>query len=217
MIIYLDESGDLGFDWEKSKTSAYFVITVLACNDQDTTEEIKKAVKRTLRNKLNHKKSGSRTIGELKGSGTTFMIKDYFFRQMPSNGWSIYAVTLNKKRIKSHLTTAAGKKKLYNFLARFLIEKIKFPEGIPIVNLVVDRCKNTEEIKDFNAYIQNQLQAYLPLDTSLYINHEASHESTGLQAVDMFCWGIARKNTSFDLEWYNRFKDRIEYETIYLE
>lgn len=84
------------------------------------------------------------------------------------------------------------------------------------MNLVVDCCKNTEEIKDFNAYIQNQLQAYLPLDTNLYINHESSHESAGLQAVDMFCWGIARKNTMLDLEWYNRFRDKIEYETIYL-
>lgn len=124
MIIFLDESGDLGFNWEKSKTSVYFVITVLVCNSQETVGCIKKAVKRTLKNKLNHKKSGSRIIRELKGSETTYMIKDYFFRQLPSDGWGIYAVTLNKKRIKKLLTTATGKKKLYNFLARFLIEKL---------------------------------------------------------------------------------------------
>ena len=29
MIIYLDESGDLGFDFENKQPSRYFVITVL--------------------------------------------------------------------------------------------------------------------------------------------------------------------------------------------
>ena len=33
MFIFLDESGDLGFDFDKAKTSRYFVITLLVCND----------------------------------------------------------------------------------------------------------------------------------------------------------------------------------------
>src|SRR5262245_17662465 len=115
MIIYLDESGDLGFDWSKTKTSSYFVISLLVCKNGQTAEAIKYAVKRTLKNKLNHNKR-TRTVSELKGATTALAIKEYFFSQMPQNGWHIYSVTLNKERVSSHLTTSSGKVRLYNFL-----------------------------------------------------------------------------------------------------
>jgi len=35
MIIFLDESGDLGFDFNKPKTSCKFVITLLVCQNLD--------------------------------------------------------------------------------------------------------------------------------------------------------------------------------------
>lgn len=159
MIIYLDESGDLGFDWSKNKTFNYFVIGLLVCSNSQTAEAIKYAVRRTLRNKLNHKK-GTRVVGELKGATTSLAIKEYLLSQMPVCGWHIYSVTLNKKKVSPHLTTNSGKIRLYNFLARFLIEKINFPKILPSVNLVVDRCKSPDEIVDFNFYIQNQMQAH---------------------------------------------------------
>ena len=92
--------------------------------------------------------------------------------------------------------TKAGKQKLYNFLARFILEKVHFPEDASRVGLVVDRSKNREEIRDFNQYVANQLQALLPLNTRLDIDHLGSHESSGLQAVDMFCWGVCSQARS---------------------
>ena len=216
MIIFLDESGDLGFDWSKSKTSRYFVITLLVCDSSETQEGFKRAVRRTLKNKLNHKKGNKRIIHELKGAATAFNIKAYFQRHLPENGWRIYSVTLNKARVNPELQSKQGKKKLYNFLARFLLEQIEFPETLQAVNLVVDRCKNSEEIKDFNQYVENQLQALLPLETKLFISHEASHENPGLQAVDLYCWGIARKDDKNDRAWYDLYRDKIVFETIYL-
>jgi hypothetical protein len=84
------------------------------------------------------------------------------------------------------------------------------------VRLIVDRSKNRSEIKDFNQYLQNQIEALLPLNTALTIEHLTSQESPGLQAVDMFCWGIARKYEHCDTAWYNVFKGRIKFETEYL-
>ena len=216
MYIFLDESGDLGFNFAKAKTSRHFVISLLVCQNKQAQDGFRRAVERTLKNKLNHRKNSTRTVAELKGTGTTFPIKQYFFRQLPANGWKIYSVTLNKLRVDEHLRTRAGKKKLYNFLARFILEKVHFPEDVRQVSLVVDRCKNKEEIKDFNQYMANQLEALLPLNTRLEIDHLASHESAGLQAVDMFCWGIARKDGEGDGEWYRLYRDRIRFETIYL-
>lgn len=213
--IYLDESGDLGFDLTKSNTSKYFVVTVLVCENRQIIKTVRHAISRTLKNKLT--KKSTRRIHELKGTSTKLSIKKYFYNQLPENGWSLYSVILNKHKVQPHLKTRTGKKKLYNFIAGFLLKEIKFPDSLKTVNLVVDKCKNTEEVKDFNSYLESQLQAILHLDTRLDINHELSHENAELQAVDLFCWGIARKHSSNDLAWYNVYKHKIEFETVYLK
>lgn len=46
--------------------------------------------------------------------------------------------------------------------------------------------------------------------------HPASHESAGLQAVDLFCWGIARKDGQGDEEWYAVHQDKVSFTTVYL-
>ena len=216
MYIYLDESGDLGFDFSKAKTSRYFVITLLVCCSKQVQDGFKTAVNRTLKNKLNHKKIKKCEVIELKGSQTTLAIKQYFTRHLPLAGWNIYSVTLNKVRTQEHLRTRAGKKKLYNFLAHFILEKVDFPKDVPVVSLIVDRCKNKEEIKDFNKYMANQLEVLLPLDALLRIDHLSSEENAGLQAVDLFCWGIARKYNLNETDWFDCYRDKIIFDMIYL-
>ena len=216
MFIYLDESGDLGFDFSKPKTSRYFVITLLVCNTKQAQDGFATAVKRTLKNKLNHKKVNKRVVTELKGSKTTLAIKQYFVKNLPNEGWAIYSVTLNKARVDEGLRSRLGKKKLYNFLAHFILEKVCFPQNVPMVSLIVDRCKNKAEIKDFNRYLENQLEALLPLNARLAIDHLSSEENAGLQSVDMFCWGIARKDDLNETDWFNCYSDKVKFTTIYL-
>ena len=216
MFIYLDESGDLGFDFQKRKTTKKFIITLLVCNAQSARREIDKAVKRTLKNKLNRKKKNSHRVTELKGTGTTIEVKKYFFRNIKSHGWVIYSLVLNKARVEPHLQTKTGKKKLYNFLSRFLMEKLDLSSVQSNVELIVDRSKNKEEVRDFNHYLINQLEALLPLNTDLNILHLTSQESTGLQAVDLFCWGIFRKYENNDMEWYKVYGNKVRFETEYL-
>lgn len=47
MYIFLDESGDLGFDFSKEKTSRQFVISLLVCRDKQTQDGFRRAVERT--------------------------------------------------------------------------------------------------------------------------------------------------------------------------
>ncbi len=217
MFMYLDESGDLGFDWLKKSTTPYFIITLLVCYDNETKNQIRKAVVRTLK-KINHRKTKKRITHELKGTSTRLAIKKYFYQHLPENGWEIYGVILNKKKVYRNLQTIQGKKKLYNFLSRFVIEKINFPDTLKNVRLIVDRCKNTaEERKDFNTYLENQLQASIPnLNVIVDIFHESSHENHELQAVDLFCWGVHRKVTHKDTEWFEIFEDKIRVLEVYL-
>ncbi len=217
MFIYLDESGDLGFDFSKRKTTRKFIITILVCNSDAARKEFGKAVRRTLKNKLNRKKNKPRLITELKGTNTTLKIKQYFFRNIKSDDWAIYALALNKSRVEAPLRTKTGKKKLYNFLSRFLLEKLPLSNTEQNVEMVVDRSKNRKETRDFNQYLFNQVEALLPLNTAFDISHLSSVESTPLQAVDLFCWGIFRKYERDDRAWYDVFQDRIRFETEYLQ
>ncbi len=216
MIIYLDESGDLGFDFDKPRTSKKFVITLLISDNPKASDGFRKAVRRTLKNKINRKR-GKIFCQELKGTGTNQKIKEYFYRNLPLSGWSIYCIILNKKRVYDRLQTRPGKKKLYNFLARFILEKVDLSNPGSAVNLVIDRSKNNEEIRDFNQYVANHLEGLLPLKIPLYITHESSHSNPGLQAVDLFCWGLYRKYEWNDRGWYKVFRKKIAFEDEYLK
>ena len=215
MIIFLDESGDLGFNFDNKNPSRYFVITLLVCKGKTSTDAFKTAVKRTLKNKLNHKKS-KRKVQELHATHLNFANKSYFYKQIKNFDWQIYTVALNKIRVSQHLQNKMGRKKLYNFLANFIIEKVQFPPETSTVTLVVDKCKNKEDIEDFNQYLANQLEGELPLDVPLNVYHEDSMNSFGLQAVDLFCWGVFRKYERNDTQWYDVFRYQISYETEYL-
>lgn len=216
MFIFLDESGDLGFDFENKSPSKKFVVTLLVCDNKQAVDAFKTAVKRTLKNKLNQKKSNKRRVEELHATDISLPIKSYFYRHVKSGGWQIYTVALNKRRVDAHLMTKLGRKKLYNFLARFLLDEVDLTAVNPAATLVVDKCKNKEEIDDFNQYLATQLEARLPLNVPFNISHEDSKANTGLQAVDLFCWGIFRKYERSDTDWYQLYADKIAFETEYL-
>jgi hypothetical protein len=216
MFIYLDESGDLGFNFSKAKTTRKFIITALVCFSQAAERDFRKAIRRTLKKKVNRSKNKSRRVEELKGTSTSLEVKRYFLSQLRCQDWSVYTLVLNKARVNEPLRTKVGKKKLYNFLARFLIEKLPVGQATANVRLIIDRSKSGDEISDFNQYVENHLQAILPLNTGLSIEHLTSHERAGLQAVDLFCWGVARKYERGDLAWYNLFKHMVKYEDEYL-
>lgn len=149
---------------------------------------------------------------ELKGSKTAIKIKEYFYKHMPKIGWELYSIILNKERIYPHLQT--NKKRLYNYIAKELSSNVDLKNGVTREDLYIDKSKTTKEIKDFNGYIEAHLD--LAPESILNINHVTSHENPAIQAVGLFCWGIARKYTFQDTAWYDYFKENIEFEKVYL-
>jgi len=216
MLLYLDESGCLGFDFCKQGTSDFFTITVLSCDSRQEFTAFKKAVKRTLRNKINRgKKNSAKQVQELKGSDTSLKVKRYFLNQAPKSGWQVYAITINKRNAKPHLTTKNGKVKLYNFLAKVLLEKIPFLDDGKPITLVLDKSKSKSEIEDFNQYFARQIEGRLPVNTPLNIYHEDSKANPCLQAVDLFCWGIVRQKSRGNEPWFEEYKTFISKNIMY--
>lgn len=205
MFIFLDESGDLGFG--KTGSSSYFCVTLLICENNETAKHVEKAVKHTLRRKLNHKKQNKRIVKELKGSETHIGIKRSFLEKMPSDGWYLHTIIVNKAKIVPSLQKAPSK--LYNYITKEIVKTLALPQTLNILNLIVDKSKNREEIKDFDKYIATHFEAELPF-TRLMITHQASEANAGLQAVDLFCWGVKRFYERKDADWFSDFSHKIK-------
>lgn len=214
--LYLDESGDLGFDFVNKKPSKFFTITILALSCRVINRQLINAVKLTLRRKLNNPKHHKRVVKELKGTGTTIAIKKYFFSKIKNLKFGVYSITLNKKRVYEKLTK--NKSRVYNYIARRVLEQIPFEKnGGDRVELIIDRSMGKPEIEEFNSYIRRQLEGRLSPNIPLDIYHKLSHENYGLQAVDLFCWGIFQKYERNNTEWFDIFyKDKIIFDEQFL-
>jgi len=210
--LYLDESGDLGFDFINKKPSNFFTITILAVSCFKNNRKILKAVKTTLRRKFSEKDK----VVELKGREIDLSVKKYLYKQLKDIKFGLYAITLNKRKVYEELSRA--KSRVYNYISKKVLEQIPFEKNSnDRVELIIDKSMSKPEIVEFNSYIRRQLEARLNPKVPLDIYHWRSHENYGLQAVDVFCWGVFQKYERRKTEWYDIFaNDKIRSDDQYL-
>jgi hypothetical protein len=188
-FLYLDESGDLGFNPDKLGRSRHFTICILAVSTTTRNRTVASAVKKTLARKLNPKGKRRRLIQEIKGNATSFEVKEYFFRQLSGVRFGLYTLTLNKDRLYPELQRQ--KDRTYNYLARLILEQLPIENATDTVNLILDKRKNRKERREFNSYIQRELASRLSPQVRLRITHEDSANNHCLQAADLFSWGFS--------------------------
>lgn len=215
MFIYLDESGDLGFDFQNKTPSTHFVITLLVFNNYRGVLRVNSAVKHTLKHKFDLE-----IVQELKSNKLSFPVKEYFYknlvRQLDEDVWGLYSIILDKKRLVAQTKYPLDINRLYNILANKVLERINFSiVDNNKIRLIVDRCKSSKERIIFDQYLQYNLEALLPINVPLVITHELSHRSSGLQAVDLFSSGFFKKYVANDTKWHNVFKNRVIWEGVY--
>lgn len=214
MIIYLDESGDLGFDFSRTKTSRYLVIGLLVFLDDAAHTAMICAVKRTLKNKL------PKMTLELKGSNLVLPIKKYFLKEIvKQEKWRLYAAIADKRSwVEHHIRNhrrEPGKKVLYDELAKRLFSQIDYLHTARYLDIIVDRSKNKDEITIFDQVVTAEVKNRLGEKARLAIRHRDSKSDAGLQAIDLFCSGISRKYELSDYTWYQEFSDKIAVEIEY--
>lgn len=212
-FIYIEESGDLGFNFDKN-CSEFFTITLLVVNGVNANRGIIKAIKTTLKRKLNSKNKQKRIVTELKGTQTTFAIKKYFYSRVQDLDFEIYAITIPKRKI--NLELQHSKHRFYNWIIKQIISQINLQKASQLI-IYLDRLKNPQQISDCDAYLTANLESQISLKTRVDIYHECSEKIKPLQAVDLFCYGVSRKHNQDDLEWINYFQEKIKYETLYYQ
>ena len=211
LYLYLDESGDLGFDFVNKKPSGFFTICVLAVKGAENDRALTKAVQAVIRRKVFPRyKSGNL---ELKGSLIPFETKKYFFGMVCPIDFKLHFVTLDKRKACAGLY--ADKERVYNYIARLTLEKVNFTDAAIRVIMTVDKLKPRQGVRAFNAYMLQHLKANIDPLVPLDIFHVPSQESPGLQAADMFSWGVFRKHERGDQEWYGVYSGKISSEAVY--
>lgn len=149
------------------------------------------------------------------------LLKKYFLKVLKKeNNWCLYTAIADKKswlshHVSNHHNRELDKKALYNELARRLISQLDFPKTLDRIDIVVDRSKNKEEIKIFDHVVMSRIKERVVEKMPITINHRSSQAEAGLQSIDIFCSGIARKYESSDFSWYEEFLDKIAAEVLY--
>lgn len=212
--LYLDESGDLGFDFQAKSPSRFLTIAVLATSQDQMVKRIRTAVRRTLKNKVNR---GKKNEQELKGSSTDIAVKRYFYRIIKDCKFGVYAVTLNKIRVFDELLRGSdAADRLYNWVARLVLEKIPFERTNEPVELIVDKSKGKGGMARFDQYLKSQLAGRLDPRIPIHIHHRNSAADPGLSAIDLFCWGIFRRHERQDEVWYQEYAAKVLCDERYL-
>ena len=213
--LYLSDSECLDFSSADSGVSSYFIMTLLICENLEISQKIQESLTKTVEKFKNEASNLSQLTQKLKGSSTSIDAKKYFFEHLPKAGWNIYSVIVNYSDAYTFLSMGGDQNNFYNFLAKLLIEKINFPPVLKTVELMADRYRNKNDLKDFQKYLKNHIQFSMPkLKISINETQKLLDEIQEFQAVDLFCWGIYKKYNGKDKEWYNIFKEFIKFEEI---
>ena len=210
--IFLDESGDLGFDFKKKKTSKFFVITFLFAKDKRVVERMVKKIfkgfsKLEVKNHhgvLHAYKEAPRTRQKLLN-----MVRE-------NNKSNVIVIYLNKRKVYSKLQDE--KQILYNYVTNILLDRVCTKKLIPIdekIFLVASRRETNKFLnQNFKAYLKSQMRNNHKLDIDIEIKSPTQEKS--LQVVDMLSWSVFRKYEHGDESYYNIIKpDIIEENSLF--
>jgi hypothetical protein len=209
MHIFLDESGDLGFDFSKKGTSRHFIITVLLTRDP---KRIANCIRHLKEDALQQK---YKKVPEIKFNNSPEPFRDRVIQKLAQQEIFVLAFCLNKAKIVAKLHDK--KDKVYNYVAGLLFDKI-LNAANPGEDLVmtVDKVKVGKiQIEDFNFYLGLKLFLAGQPERKLEVIHEDSQRDRCLQAVDFICGSIFRKYEFRDMGLYNLLKGKIISEVFW--
>lgn len=201
----MDESGDLGFNFQNKKTSKFFVITFIFVKDKHPVEKIvKKIFKSFSKNEIRNHNGVLHAFKESPKTRQKFL--NLFHEKKVADIITIY---LNKKKVYTKLHDE--KHVLYNYVTNILLDRVCTKKLIPInekIKVIASR-RNTNKFlnSNFSSYLKSQIKNNHKLDIEIDIESPSSEK--GLQVVDMICWSIFKKYEHLDETYYNIIKNDI--------
>jgi hypothetical protein len=115
MLIFIDESGDAGFKFQKG-SSKYFVVCLVLFDDEREAEKTSNEIYK-LQMKLN-----KRLYFEFKFNKLSKKIRLKFLETVKDSNFSIRAVVFNKQNISDHFIQR-NKNNFYNYAVKVLLKR----------------------------------------------------------------------------------------------
>jgi len=203
--IFLDESGDLGFNFTKKKTSKFFVVTFLFIQKKRLVERIVKKIFKTF-----SKKQIKAHHGVLHCYKEHPRIRKKVLTSLNDiKSVSILAIYLNKKKVYTKLQNE--KPVLYNYVTNILLDRLYTKKLIPInepIYLIASRRETNKFLNaNFKKYLKHKIKSDHHLDIQIDIKPLADEKC--LQVVDFASWAIFRSKERQDGSYRNLIKKRI--------
>lgn len=200
--LFLDESGDLGFD-SKKKNSKYFVITVVFVSQKKPLENIVKNIHKNLRKKVKRLSGGVLHSVREKPATRKRLLKTLSERDI-----TIMTIYLNKSKVYTRLQDE--KHVLYNYVTNILIDRImtKHLDADREITLIAEKRETNKFLNvGFKSYIESQVKN--KHKAIIKIEIKTPSEEKALQAVDFASWAIFRKYELGDDSYYKLIKNKI--------
>lgn len=204
VYVYMDESGDLGFDFSKSKTSNHFVITLLFTDKPGSVEKIVQKIFRgfsQLEIKNHH--------GVLHAYKEKPITRQRVLKYLAGKDVKILTIRLNKQNVYAKLKDE--KHILYNYVVNILLDRMFSKKIVKPSDKVIFVASKRETNKflneNFSMYINRSMKT--KHDISLEIQIKTPAEDKCLQVVDICSWSFFRKYEHKDSTYYSIYKNLV--------
>ena len=204
LTIFLDESGDLGFDLSKQGTSRFFVMTFLCCESKRRIEKIVSETHAELKNR--YKKQG----GVLHACYERPVTRQRLLGRLGMMDCLILTVYLDKTLVS--FGKELSKAQLYSSIASSLLDDLlsREPLGdvLKLVTLIASR-------RETNAFLNEGFKNYLISEAwkkhrlEIRVEIRTTFEEKALQAVDFVSWAIFHKLEYGEDLYYRLIQPRI--------
>jgi len=197
-LLFMDESGDTGFKFEKG-SSRFFVLSIVIFDNPVEAEKTAKTIK-NLRKKLKLSVNF-----EFKFStGTTKKQKEKFLKIVKQENFTYRSVVIDKQKLLK-ANPQSFQESIY-----ILSSELLFLRGKELANatLVLDRV-NRQFLRKMNFFLKRRLNT--PLRKIIRkIKADKSSNNNLLQLVDMVCGAVYRKFSKKDKKYYDLIKEKEE-------
>jgi len=214
LIIYLDESGDLGWSFaapfRNGGSSRYLTIGAI-CVPSDKKHLPKRIIKK-LYGQFGWTTSVERKWSMMNDPERTAFAQAAHALCQANADIHLHAITVRKQNVQMHLR--ADGNKLYNYMIRLsLLGRMRHhPEVIMIPDPRSIKVRSGNSLPD---YLQTLLWFHLRCPTVLRMCPIESHDSKGIQFADMLCGAIQAGFEDGNLKYSNIIAPRLFQKRLY--
>lgn len=215
VYIFVDESGDLGFTEESSKSFVVSYVIIYDASIHFFRHKVTKLLKR-----INLKQRERSKISEFKFSNNTEKTKSKFLELIKTLDLLSGTVVIKKNSVVEHLKDKP--EIIYNYLTtRYILPKVvdMFWNKAHVYNhlyFTIDRSMYKSDANQYVQYLERivknlKYERDLDIHSLVKVVHEDSRKEPCLQIADYIAGTIFAINERGNYEYFKIIKDRIKF------